>query len=94
MNTDLDKTVGDGTTDAQAVLLSSLQQLFLTNPLRDESVKPMTVSNDVNFQKVESDDDFSFQTVHAMFGREIMQDLNERRRLKALAQLSLTLGGP
>lgn len=36
-----------------------------------------------------STDEINFQTVHEKFGREIEQDLKERRRLKELAQQPL-----
>lgn len=33
--------------------------------------------------------EFNFQTIHEAFGREIEQDIKERRRLKELAQRPL-----
>lgn len=71
-----------------AVSLSSLssQQPFSMNPFSDEPSKSKTATNDAN---VKSSYEFSFQTVHDAFGKEIMQDLNERKRLKELAQRPL-----
>lgn len=46
----------------------------------------LTASSDCS-QK--SQIEFNFQTVHETFGKEIEQDLKERRRLKELAQRPL-----
>lgn len=57
----------------------------------DESVtqippSDLTTYSDCNQQ---SQKEFNFQMVHEAFGREIQQDLKERRRLKELAQRPL-----
>lgn len=46
----------------------------------------LTASSDCSKK---SSDEINFQTVHEQFGREIEQDLKERRRLKELSQQPL-----
>lgn len=47
----------------------------------------LTASNSNSSQKTSRE--FNFQTIHEAFGKEIEQDLKERRRLKELAQTPL-----
>lgn len=46
----------------------------------------LTATNNSS-QKIQKD--FDFQTIHEAFGKEIEQDLKERRRLKELSQRPL-----
>lgn len=68
-----------------SVSASSQQPHVNKSPFGDPPSK-LTASSDSN-QK--SQKEVNFQTVHAAFGREIEQDLQEHRRLKQLAQKSL-----
>lgn len=47
----------------------------------------LTASNSSSSQNTPKE--FNFQTIHEAFGKEIEQDLNERRRLKELSQRPL-----
>lgn len=68
-----------------SVSASSQQSHVNKSPIGDPPSK-LTAFSESN-QK--SKKEFNFQTVHEAFGREIEQDLKERRRLKELAQKPL-----
>lgn len=67
---------------------SSSQQSFANkSPVGGDPPSNLTASSDSNLKSQTKE--FNFQTVHEAFGREIEQDLRERRRLKELAQKPL-----
>lgn len=71
---------------------SSLSQQSIANksPVGGEPASNLTASSNTSLKSLSSKEiEFNFQTVHAAFGREIEQDLKERRRLKELAQQPL-----
>lgn len=55
----------------------------------NQSAVGVAPSNTTAPSEQESQNEFNFQTVHEAFGREIEQDLKERRRLKELARRPL-----
>lgn len=56
--------------------------------LNDASSKAIPASTDTS-KSIKDLNEFSFQMVHEAFGKEIMQDINERKRLKELSQRPL-----
>lgn len=72
---------------------SSLSQQSIANnksPVGGDPPSNLTASSNTSLKSLSSKEiEFNFQTVHAAFGREIEQDLKERRRLKELAQQPL-----
>lgn len=71
-----------------SISTTSLQQSFANkSPVGGDPPSNLTASaGDCNLK---SQTEFNFQTVHEAFGREIEQDLKERRRLKELAKQPL-----
>lgn len=65
--------------------INSQQSLSNQSPTDDTSSQSITPNDNNNVQSNE----FTFQMVHEAFGREIMQDLKERKRLKELTQRPL-----
>lgn len=71
---------------------SSLSQQSIANksPVSGDPPSNLTASSNTSLKSLSSKEiEFNFQTVHAAFGREIEQDLKERRRLKELAKQPL-----
>lgn len=66
--------------------MSSSQKTYVKKSPVDVPPSNLTTSTDSS-QK--STKEFTFQMIHERFGREIEQDLRERRRLKELAQQPL-----
>lgn len=62
--------------------MNSLSSTQLSN----DSSSKLTASSNLS-QKTQQE--FDFQTIHEAFGKEIEQDLKERRRLKELSQRPL-----
>lgn len=70
-----------------SISTTSSQQSFANqSPVGgDPPSNPSLTASSVGDKNQKSQTEFNFQTIHEAFGREIEQDLKERRRLKELA---------
>lgn len=66
-----------------------MNSLSSSSQLSNVPSSKLTASNSNSNSQKQTPTEFNFQTIHEAFGKEIEQDLKERRRLKELSQRPL-----